>query len=81
MPLRCERYTRNLSAEEWADYKNVEIFMKEFYGELKYYNFIREEGETKSVHHLHYHFLPGEVLSEPFEKMLTEQGYEEKLEE
>lgn len=79
IPLRCERYTRNLTPEEWADYKNVEIYMKEFYKEEKYYSFIREEWETKSVHHLHYHFLPGELLSEPFEKMLTEQGYEEEL--
>jgi diadenosine tetraphosphate (Ap4A) HIT family hydrolase len=77
--MRCERYTRNLSTEEWADFREVEIFMKSFYQEIKYYSFIREEGETKSVHHLHYHFLPGELPSDPFKSLLKEQGFEEIL--
>lgn len=55
--------------------------MKDFYKNTRYYSFIREEGEVKSVHHLHYHFLPGELFSKPFEKMLIEQGFEEKLDE
>ena len=71
-----EKETEN---QELMEVEEVEKFMKSFYGTLKYYSFIREEGDMKSVHHLHYHFLPGELPSQPFEIMMQKQGFAEKL--
>jgi len=73
IPLKCERHTRNLSSEEWGEFGEVEKFMKKFYGDTNYFSFIREDGKVKSIHHLHYHFLPGEVLPQDIENMLTKQ--------
>jgi hypothetical protein len=46
-----------LSKEELKDYKNVEIFMKEYYKWKDYFSFIRQSIWNKSIKHLHYHYL------------------------
>jgi len=81
IPLRCERYTKKLTPEEWSEFGSVETFMKDFYGDSPYISFIREVGEIKSIHHLHYHFIPWELPSEPLIENMKEQGFEEILEE
>ncbi len=75
IPLKCERHTRNLSREEWSEFGEVEVFMKNFYQDKKYFSFIREDGDVKSIHHLHYHFLPGEILPGAIEEMLQKQWF------
>ena len=74
LPYRCERFTKDLRAEEWAEYKEVETFMYDYYSWKSYFSFIREIGNEKSIHHLHYHFLPGEMKCPPLISMLREQG-------
>lgn len=79
IPLECISKTANLSVEAWAEFRKVEKFMEKFFQNTSYYSFIRERGKKKSIHHLHYHFLPWEIPSEPFEKLLKEQWFEELL--
>lgn len=73
IPYSCDRYTKDLSPQQWAEYKEVENFMYNFYQWDNYFSFIREVWEIKSIHHLHYHFLPGEMECGPLEKMLKNQ--------
>lgn len=73
IPYKHEKLTRNLSWEEWIEFKKIEDFMYNFYGEESYFSFIRERGEKKSIHHLHFHFLPGELECDPIIQMLQEQ--------
>jgi diadenosine tetraphosphate (Ap4A) HIT family hydrolase len=47
-----------MTQEEFCELQDVEKFMKNFYGDKKYFSFIRQTGEAKSLHHLHYHYLP-----------------------
>lgn len=54
---------------------DVEKFLSEYYGEKKYFSFIRENGNFKSMNHLHYHYLPGEVCDQYIEAMLESQGF------
>lgn len=49
--------------------------MSEFYGEQKYFSFIRQTWDAKSLHHLHYHYLPWEVWEDSIEDMLSKQGF------
>ena len=58
IPKRHIKYTTELNNEELIDFKNIEIFIKNFYKEKNYFSFIRETTWWRSVEHLHYHYLP-----------------------
>lgn len=72
-PKICKRFTKDIPDEFWSEYPKILAFMWEFYWDESYFSFIREKGEAKSVHHLHYHFLPGELECEPLIDMLQRQ--------
>jgi len=73
-PKICERITKNLPSYYWKEFSKIHQFMFDFYWDESYFSFIREKGETKSIHHLHYHFLPWELECGPLENMLQQQG-------
>lgn len=76
IPYRHVEHTKDLSVEEFQEFKEVEKFMFEYFGWEKYFSFIRQSGEAKSLHHLHYHYLPGEMLETAIENMLLTQWIE-----
>jgi len=77
IPYRHVRETSKLTHEEFASFREVEIFMKDFYkNEENYFSFIRETKGCKSVAHLHYHFLPGRMRTSSIQKMLEKQQKE-----
>lgn len=57
VPKIHKAFTIELNDEELIDYKNVEIFMKEYFWAKNYYSFIRQWNWWRSVEHLHYHYL------------------------
>lgn len=62
LPKRHIKFTIELNDEELLDYKNVELFMKDYYKEEKnYYSFIRQSIWGRSIEHLHYHYLPWHI--------------------
>jgi len=73
IPIRCVSHTSNLSSEEYWEFPKIHDFMKKYYWEESYFSFIRERWTAKSIHHLHYHFLPGEIYDIPLEEMLKKQ--------
>ena len=62
IPKRHIKFTTELNKNELIDYKNIEIFIKDFYKEKNYYSFIRQTTWWRSVEHLHYHYLPWDIL-------------------
>jgi diadenosine tetraphosphate (Ap4A) HIT family hydrolase len=58
IPKRHIEFTVNLTKEEFADFLQVEKFMKDFFKDLgEYFSFIRQSKSNKSVEHMHYHYL------------------------
>ncbi len=58
LPKRHIIYTTELNDNELIDYKNIEIYMKDFYKDINYFSFIRQSTWWRSIEHLHYHYLP-----------------------
>ena len=74
IPYRHVRETNLLTHNEFASLKEVEIFMKEYYSAHDdYFSFIRETKWNKSVAHLHYHFLPGQITTKAIAEMIQKQ--------
>ncbi len=56
-PIEHRIHTIELSDEELIDYKNIEIYMKNYFWENNYFSFIRQTTSWRSAEHLHYHYL------------------------
>jgi len=61
IPKRHITYTTELNNQELVDYKNIEIYMKNFYKDIDYFSFIRQSTWWRSIEHLHYHYLPWHI--------------------
>ena len=70
---------KDMPKEVFADYKNVEIFVADFYKDQNYFTFMRESLRSRSIEHLHYHFLPGQLFYKHLENMLLEQGFQNQF--
>lgn len=74
VPYKHKEHTKDLSKTEFWELKEIEVFMKKYYGEKNYFSFIRQSNWWKSIKHLHYHYLPGIIYSNYIEKALSEQN-------
>ncbi len=72
-------YAKDMPNEFFADYKNIEQFVSDFYWEKPYFTFMRESLSGRSIEHLHYHFLPGKMYYKVLENMLKDQGFTNQL--
>ena len=70
IPHRHVVYTKDLSKEECEELPKVFEFMNKFYEWGKYFSFIRETIEWRSLEHLHYHYLPGFITWSDIEYFL-----------
>jgi len=58
IPKRHIEFTSDVEREEYADFVEVEKFIKNFFiNKWEYFSFIRQSKSNKSVEHLHYHYL------------------------
>jgi diadenosine tetraphosphate (Ap4A) HIT family hydrolase len=81
MAIPKKHYTlaKDIPDEVFLDYRNVEKFVSNFYGNINYFTFMRETISGRSIEHIHYHFLPGMLYYNSLEKMLEEQGFTNQL--
>lgn len=56
-PIEHKILTTELSDDELIDFKNIEIFMKDYFWEKSYFSLIRQTTSWRSAEHLHYHYL------------------------
>jgi len=65
--------SKDLNDNELLDLKNIHKFLYEFYEWKKYFSFLRETFEWRSIKHLHYHYLPGNIYSNDFDRILNKK--------
>lgn len=73
IPNRHIEFTSDIPDIEWQEMAEIETWTKKFFNGKPYFSFIRQTGKMKSIKHLHYHYLPGEVTVEWIEYMLLPQ--------
>lgn len=76
IPYRHVCETSLLTNEEFSEFREIEKFMKEFFWDKKYLSLIRQSWLAKSINHLHYHYLPGEMYAEDIEEILFRRWVE-----
>jgi len=75
IPKRHVILTSDLSDEELLEMREAEKQMEKIYDWEKYFSFIRQAPENRSLEHLHYHYLPGNLWYRTVEDILREQWY------
>ncbi|NDK10138.1 hypothetical protein GW846_05175 [Candidatus Gracilibacteria bacterium] len=68
-------FAKDLSDVQYLDYKNVEHYMFSYFKNSDYFTFMRESLSGRSLEHLHYHFLPGQIWYKDVESMLQKQAF------
>lgn len=74
-PKRHVELTKNLNNNELIDLKNIHNFLYNFFSWEKYFSFLRETFNWRSIKHLHYHYMPGNIYSNEFAEILNKQWY------
>ena len=70
-PKRHIKYTKELNEDELKDLANIHKFMFDFYAWEQYFSFIRETFSWRSIEHLHYHYMPGNIHWTEFANILS----------
>ncbi len=72
VPFEHKIMTSELSKDEYWEFREVEKFMENYYNWWDYFSFIRQSNseESRSVEHLHYHYLPWIPYPEDIEYIL-----------
>lgn len=65
--------------EVMAEFPQVEKFVSDFFAEKRYFMFMRESLKSRSLEHIHYHFVPGKINYSHLEYILLEQGFVNQL--
>ncbi len=74
VPKRCVEFTKDINSQEMSEFPEIEKFMTNFYKSHEdYWSMIRQRSHAKSVNHLHYHYLPGEICESDVLKMFERQ--------
>jgi len=74
-PKRHVEFSKNLNDLELLDLKNIHKYLYDFYETQKYFSFLRETFKWRSIKHLHYHYMPGNIHSNNFAEILNKQWY------
>ncbi len=75
IPKRHIELSKELNQDELLELKKIYEFINEFYKKEKYFSFLRETFEWRSIKHLHYHYLPWNIHGSDFAKILHKQWY------
>jgi len=73
IPKRHVEYSKDLTIEEFIWLKEAKTFIHNFYENKQYFSFLRETFLGRSIKHLHYHYMPGNIYSSDFESILNKQ--------
>ena len=75
LPKRHIGLAKELDDTELLDLKNIHNFLYKFYEWKKYFSFLRETFEWRSIKHLHYHYLPWNIYGSDFATILNKQWH------
>jgi len=74
-PKRHVEFTKDLTHEEFIWLKKVNEFINNFFWKKQYFSFMRETFTWRSIKHLHYHYMPGNIYSNDFAQILNKQWH------
>ena len=74
IPKRHIVFIKELNDEEILEIREAEIFLEGQYGDQRYFSFTRNALENRSLEHLHYHYMPGNIYYSTLENMMKDQG-------
>lgn len=76
IPYRHVLLSKDLNDEEYLEFREVEKFISTKYESGDdYFMFLREWLKSRSLEHIHYHFVPGRIPYDDIEIMLKKQGF------
>ena len=78
IPYEHRAFSKDLTDEELLELKDVHQFMESYFKWQKYFSFTRETLDnwlSRSVEHLHMHFVPGVLYWKYLMLMLKNQGF------
>ena len=75
IPKRHVILTSELSDNELIEMREAEKQMEIMYDGKRYFSFIRQAVANRSLEHLHYHYLPGNLPYRSTEDILRKQWY------
>jgi len=74
-PKRHVEISKDLNDLELLDLKNIHKYLYDFYETNKYFSFLRETFQWRSIKHMHYHYLPWNIQWDDFASILNKQWY------
>lgn len=75
VPKIHKKYSYEISSQESSELSEVYKFVKDFYGEEKYFSAARETMDNRSIEHFHIHFLPWRLQWKYLRNMLMNQWF------
>jgi len=75
IPKRHVVLTTDLNDNELLEMRDAEKYIENFFNGEKYFSFVRQSLENRSLEHLHYHYCPGNIWYHTVEEMLRKQWY------
>lgn len=75
IPYDHIKYSRDLTKNHFDELAEIHKIVKDFFKNQSYFSFTRETMDSRSVEHLHMHFLVWKVKWSFLRKMLEMQGY------
>ncbi|MGE4443794.1 MAG: hypothetical protein AB7E37_02250 [Candidatus Altimarinota bacterium] len=78
VPIEHIQFSYELSKEHFEELGQVHTIVRDFFGKEEYFSFTRESMQnenSRSVEHLHMHFLVGDLEGKFLRKMLELQGF------
>jgi len=75
VPKKHTILAHEISSRAMGEYPEVLEFIHNFYNWAPYFSFMRESLESRSLEHLHYHFISGKIWYEDIEYFLKKQGF------
>ena len=75
LPKAHKQFSIDLSIEEFIDFKEVQLFVKEYFWDKHYFSATRESMWNRSVEHLHIHFVSWKLQWKYLRKMLELQWF------
>ena len=75
MPILHKKYFIDLNKNEILEYKQVHLFIKNYFWDEDYFSCNRETMWNRSIEHLHIHFIPWILKWKYLRKMLMDQWF------
>lgn len=73
IPKRHIQYSYQLEVTELKELKEINKSIHKYFWDDDFFSFMRESWASRSLEHLHYHFLPGIITNEDVEHILEKK--------